>query len=76
VLVADGAGVTTADCDVVGTTVGFGVLALGVGVAGIVLAVGLGVVADRAGEGIDPAGAVGRAGLGESVAEWAGPKRR
>jgi hypothetical protein len=70
-LVADGAGVTTWEGDVVGTAVGFGVLALGAGLAGRVLAVGLGVVTDRDGAG-DLAGAVGRAGVGDSVPERSG----
>lgn len=58
----------------VGTIVGLGVLALGLGLAGRVLAVGSGVVADGAGTGVELAGAVGRAraGAGVSVAERAG----
>lgn len=67
-LVGDGVGVTTWEGDVVGTTVAFGVLALGVGLGGrVILVVGLGVV-DRAGAGVDLAGAVDRAGVGDSVA--------
>ena len=68
-LVGDGVGVTTREGDVVGTTVAFGVLALGVGLGGrVILVVGLGVVAERAGAGVYLAGAVGRAGGGDSVA--------
>lgn len=70
-LVADGVGVTTGEGDVVGTTVGLGVLALGLALPGWVLAVGAGVVADGARTGVDLTGAVGRAG-GVSVVERAG----
>jgi hypothetical protein len=72
VLVADGAGVTAEDGDVVGTAVGFGVLALGVGLTGRVRADGLGGAADRDGAGTDLAGAMRPAGLGDSVAERSG----
>lgn len=77
-LVADGVGVPNWEGDVVGTTVGLGVLALGLGLAGRVLAVGAGVVADGAGTGVDLAGAgvVDRAGAGVSVTARAGLKYR
>ncbi len=72
-LVADGVGVTTGEGDVVGTTVGLGVLALGLALPGWVLAVGAGVVADGARTGVDLTGAVGRARAGGvSVVERAG----
>ena len=70
--VADGDGVATGDGDVVGTAVGLGVLALGFGLTGLLLAGGAGVVADGVGAGVDLAGAVDRAGAGVSGAERAG----
>jgi hypothetical protein len=70
VLAGDGEGVATGDGDVVGTAVGLGVLALGFGLTGRVLAGAAGVVADGAGAGVDLAGAGARAGV--SVAERAG----
>jgi hypothetical protein len=76
VLVADGAGVTTWEGDVVGTTVEFGVLAPGVGLPGRVLEAGLGVAAGRDGSGTDLAGAAGRTGAGDSVAERSALKCR
>jgi hypothetical protein len=66
--VADGAGVTTEEGDVVGTTVGCGVLGLDAGLAGVIRAVGLGVVAGRDVEGTALGEAVGCAGVGETVA--------
>ena len=56
---ADGAGVTTAEGDVVGVTVGFGVLVLDAGLVGVTRVPGpgdarldgLGVLAERDGEG-------------------------
>jgi hypothetical protein len=73
VLVADGAGVTTAEGDV-GTAVGLGpgVPAFRLGLAGRVLGVGRGVVVDRDGAGVELAGAVGWTGAGVSVADRAG----
>jgi hypothetical protein len=69
VLVGGEVGVTTWDGDVVGTTVVFGVLARGVGLGGtLILVAGLVVVGDGAGAGVELAGAVDRAGAGDSVA--------
>ena len=65
---ADGAGVTTEEGDVVGTTVGCGVVVLDAGLAGVIRVVGRAVVADRDVEGTALGGAVGCAGVGETVA--------
>jgi hypothetical protein len=51
----------------VGATVGCGVVVLDARLAGVVRAVGLGVVADRDVEGTALSGAVGCAGVGETV---------
>ena len=64
VLVADGAGVTTGEADVVGALAGCGVLDLDAGLVGVIRAVGVGVIADCDLEGSDLAGAVDRAGAG------------
>jgi hypothetical protein len=66
--VDDGAAVTTEDGDVVGTTVGCGVLGLDAGLVGVIRAVGRGVVADRDVEGAALGEAVGCAGVREPVA--------
>lgn len=70
--VADGAGVTTEEGDVAGTTPGCGVLVLGAGLADVIRAVGLGVVADRDVAGTALGEAVGWAGVGETVAAGCG----
>ena len=67
-LVADGAAVTTEEGDVVGTTVGCGVLGLDAAPVGVIRAVGRGVVAGRDVEGTALGEAVGCAGTGETVA--------
>jgi hypothetical protein len=69
--VADGAGVTTEEGDVVGVTVGCGVLVLDAGLVGVARVVGLGearlaglgVLADRDGAGTVLAGTVDGAGV-------------
>ncbi len=64
---ADGAGVTTEEGDLVGTAPGCGVLAFDAGLAGVIRAVRVGVAGDRDGEGSGLAGAVDRAGAGETL---------
>jgi hypothetical protein len=76
-LVADGAGVTTWEGDVVGATVGCGVLVLDARLAGVALVVGagvarsagLGVLADRDWEGAVLAGTVDSVGVRSVVAD-------
>jgi hypothetical protein len=68
--VADGAGVTE-EGDVVGTTVGCGVLVLDAGLAGVLRAVGFGLAAGGDVEGT-LGEAVGCAGAGETVAAGRG----
>ena len=72
--VADGAGagVTAEDGDVVGTTVGCGVVRLGAGLVGVIRAVGLGVVAGRDTGGTGLGEVAGCAGVGETVAADSG----
>jgi hypothetical protein len=65
---AEGDGDATEEGGVVGTTVGCGVLVLGAGLAGVIRAVGLGVIAGRDVEGTALGEAVGCAGVGETVA--------
>ena len=71
---ADGDGVTTGEGDVVGVTVVCGVLALDarlVGVVGVGEArlAGLGVLADRDGEGTVLVGTVDGVGVGSAVSD-------
>jgi hypothetical protein len=76
-LVADGAGVATEEGDVVGVTVGCGVLVLDAGLVGVVRVAGAGdarsagpgVFADRDGEGTVLAGTVGGAGVRSVVSD-------
>jgi len=76
-LVADGAGVATGEGDVVAVTVGCGVLVLDAGLVGVARVVGLGearltglgVLADRDGEGTVPVGTVGGADVRSVVSD-------
>jgi hypothetical protein len=76
VAVTDGAGVTTGDGDVVGTTVGCGVVVLGAGLVGVIRAVGLGVVAGRDVGGTALGEVEGCVGAGETVAARCGLNSR
>ena len=75
--VADGDGVNTEEGDVVGVTVGCGVLVVGSGLVGVARVDGLGearlgglgVVADRDGEGTVLAGTVDGVGVRSIVSE-------
>jgi hypothetical protein len=71
--VADGVGVAAGEDDVVGTTVGCGVLVLDGGLAGVIRPVGLGVAAGRDVVGAALGEAVGCAGGGVLVACGRGP---
>lgn len=74
---ADGAGVTTEEGDVVGATVGCGLLILDAGLVGVARVVGpgddrlagLGVLADRDGEGTVLAGTVDGVGVRSVVSD-------
>jgi hypothetical protein len=76
-LVTDGAGVATEEGDVVGVTVGCGVLVLDAGLVGVARVVGLGearfaglgVLADRDGEGTVLVGTVDGAGVRSVVSD-------
>lgn len=76
-LVADGAGVTTEEGDVVGVTVGCGVLVVDAGIVGVARVVGLGearlarlgVLADRDGESTVPVGTVDGVGVRPVVSD-------
>jgi len=70
--VADGTGLTVGDRDVVGTTVGSGVLLLAVGLVVVARALGAGVGARRDGEVDGVAGAVVCAGAGVTLATCGG----
>jgi hypothetical protein len=76
-LVADKAGVTAEEDDVVGVTVGCGVLVVDAGLVGVARVAGpgdarlagLGVLADRDGEGTVVAGTVDGVGVGSVLAD-------